>query len=207
MSDKAFFKPTNLYKEFMVLDLIEINKDITQRELASHLGIAVSMVNLLLDRIEKEGFIKRKKYNSKNVEYILSKKGIERRKVLNFRYLKNAQSMYRLARDNVISFLHQLELKGIRKLIFYGAGEVAELLIDTINVFNFDKINVVGVIDDDRDKIGNKIYNVSVVDLKQINEILHDGILISSHTNKDIIFNKLKNINYDQNKIFNFFET
>ena len=79
MEDKSFFKPTNLYKEYMILDLIEKNKDITQRELATHLGVAVSMVNLLLDRIEKEGFIKRKKYTSKTVEYILTKKGIERR--------------------------------------------------------------------------------------------------------------------------------
>ena len=108
MPDKSFFKPTNLYKEYMILDLIEKNKDITQRELAIHLGIAVSMVNVLLDRIEKEGFIKRKKYNSKNVEYIVSKKGIERKKLLNIWYLKSSQGIYLSAKDNILVFVNQI---------------------------------------------------------------------------------------------------
>jgi predicted transcriptional regulator len=49
MSNNAFFKPTVLYKEFLILDLIEKNKDITQRQMAEALGVAVSMVNHYLD--------------------------------------------------------------------------------------------------------------------------------------------------------------
>ena len=90
MSNQSFFKPTNLYKEYMILDLIEKNKDITQRDLASHLGIAVSMVNLLLDGIERDGYLRRKKHTTKTVEYILTKKGIERRKVLNIGFLSSS---------------------------------------------------------------------------------------------------------------------
>lgn len=45
MSNNTFFKPTPLYKEFMILDLIEKNKDITQREISLQIGAAVSMVN------------------------------------------------------------------------------------------------------------------------------------------------------------------
>ena len=53
LNNNTFFKPTPLYKEFMILDLIEKNKDITQREIAKHLGIAVSLVNAYLDEYEK----------------------------------------------------------------------------------------------------------------------------------------------------------
>ena len=45
MSNNTFFKPTALYKEFMILDLIEKNKHITQREMSKQIGAAVSMVN------------------------------------------------------------------------------------------------------------------------------------------------------------------
>jgi predicted transcriptional regulator len=37
----------------MILDLIEKNKDITQREIADNIGIAVSLVNNYLDEYEK----------------------------------------------------------------------------------------------------------------------------------------------------------
>jgi DNA-binding MarR family transcriptional regulator len=53
MSDNSFFKPTLLYKEFMILDLIEKNANITQREISNAIGVAVSMINSYLDEYEK----------------------------------------------------------------------------------------------------------------------------------------------------------
>jgi transcriptional regulator with XRE-family HTH domain len=53
MNDNSFFKPTPLYKEFMILDLIEKNKDITQRQMSDHIGVAVSMINQYLDEYKK----------------------------------------------------------------------------------------------------------------------------------------------------------
>ncbi|MDY0338207.1 MAG: winged helix-turn-helix domain-containing protein [Acholeplasmataceae bacterium] len=49
MAKENFFKPTMLYKEYMILDLVEKNKDITQREISKTVGIAVSMVNDYID--------------------------------------------------------------------------------------------------------------------------------------------------------------
>jgi hypothetical protein len=43
MSDNSFFKPTLLYKEFMILDLIEKDANITQREISKTIGVAVSI--------------------------------------------------------------------------------------------------------------------------------------------------------------------
>lgn len=54
MRDNSFFKPTALYKEFMILDLIEKNKDITQRQISQEIEIAVSLVNEYLDEYEKK---------------------------------------------------------------------------------------------------------------------------------------------------------
>lgn len=52
MNDNTYFKPTILYKEYMILDMVEKNPKITQREIATHLGVAVSMVN---DHIDEYG--------------------------------------------------------------------------------------------------------------------------------------------------------
>jgi DNA-binding MarR family transcriptional regulator len=83
MQDNQFFKPTVLYKEYMILDLIEKNSNITQREMSTQIGIAVSMINEYLDQYEKDKLIRRKKHSTKTVEYFVTKKGSERRKLLN----------------------------------------------------------------------------------------------------------------------------
>jgi len=48
MIDNGFFKLTPLYKEFMLLDMIEKNANITQRDMSAALGVALSMVNSYL---------------------------------------------------------------------------------------------------------------------------------------------------------------
>jgi len=207
MADKSFFKPTQLYKEYMILDLIEKNKDITQREIASHLGIAVSMINNYLEIFDKDKLIQRKKHTTKTVEYFITNKGKERRKVLNIGYLKHSQIVYNSAREGVEKFLEQLENKGIKNLFLYGAGEVAEILLNSIYSSEKTKLKILGVIDDNQSKIGRFKYETPVVPLELVNSIEHDGILISSYTNKNSIIYNLNKFNYDSNKIFNFFDT
>jgi DNA-binding Lrp family transcriptional regulator len=200
-----FFKTTQLYKDYIILDLIEKNKRITQRVIASKLGISVSMVNLFLDKLEKENMLKKKKYTSKKIDYNVTKEGIQRKKVLNLGYLKNAQELYHSAKINIISFLSQLELNGYKNILIYGSGEVAEILMQTINSNNNSLIKVVGVVDDDILKIGKKFIGINVISLNNIVNIKYDGILISSYTNHNKMFNKLKERQINESKIISFF--
>jgi DNA-binding MarR family transcriptional regulator len=206
MSHHSFFKPTQLYHEYMILDLIEKNKSITQREMALSIGLSVSMVNQHLDNYEKNKFIKKKKYSTKTVEYFVTNEGIERKKLLNIGYLKNSQILYDNARENIEKFLVQLKNKGKFKLFLYGAGEVAEILLHTIYSSDIGSLTILGVIDDDKRKVGSLIYDTSVFSLDIVNTIEHDGILISSYTNKNSIVKNLNEFKYDSNKIYHFFE-
>lgn len=61
LNSNSFFKPTPLYNEFMILDLIEKDSNITQREISKAINVAVSMVNNYLNEYEEEGLIIRKK--------------------------------------------------------------------------------------------------------------------------------------------------
>lgn len=185
MSDNKFFKPTVLYKEYMILDMIEKKPKITQREMSDRIGIAVSMVNTYLDDYGKKSLIKRKKHTSKTVEYFITKKGIERKKVLNIGYLKNSQMLYDSARENIEKFLVQLENKEKNNLFLYGAGEVAEILLHSIYSSEKTRLNILGIIDDDMEKVGKFIFNTPIISLENVNQMDHDGILISSYTNKN----------------------
>jgi len=206
LSNNTFFKPTALYKEFMILDLIEKNKDITQREIANQIGVAVSMVNSYVDEYEKKGLIKRKYISTKTVEYFVTKRGIERRKVLNISYLNDSLNVYKSANENIVVFLNQIINRGFKRILLYGAGEVAEIILQSITIDRDVDIDILGIIDDDLVKQNTSLVNTHIIPIESVFNIEHDGVLISSYTNRKVIMDKLLNHNYDKNKILNFFE-
>jgi DNA-binding MarR family transcriptional regulator len=206
MSENSFFKPTLLYKEFMILDLIEKESNITQREISNTIGVAVSMINTYLDDYEKKGLIKRKKHSSKTVEYFVTKKGTERKKLLNIWYLKSSHEVYLSAKDNIIKFLNQIIDKGFKKILLYGAGEVAEIMLQVMNDDNNIPLEILAVVDDDVFKQNEIIVNKPIISNVQIKSFDHDGILVSSFKHHDAINAKLDLISYNKNNIINFFD-
>ena len=206
MTDNQFFKPTQLYKEFIILDQISKNPNITQRMLSDYLDISVSIVNTYIDEYEKKGYLKREYLSSKTVEYIITKKGIERKNLLNLNFLRSSQLILDSAKVNIIQFITRLKDKSYKRILFYGAGEVAEIMLYVISKEKPPIIEVAGIIDDDTNKQGKTIEGVKIINLDKINDINHDGILISSYANREIMYKNLLINNYPKENILEFFE-
>lgn len=205
LSKNLFFKPTKLYKEFLILDLIEKNSNITQRQISCSIGAATSMINNYLNEYEIKGYIKRKYISSKNVEYFVTKKGNERRMVLNIWYYKSSQSVYQSARDNIAIFLEKLMNKGYKNILLYGAGEVAKIILQVLNDDNNIFLEVLAVVDDNISKTDKMIVRKKIIAPSQITDYEHDGILISTYTHHKAIFNNLSDQHYDLRNVIQFF--
>ncbi len=205
MNDNAFFKPTLLYKEFMILDLIEKDSSITQRAISNELGVAVSMINGYIDTFEDKGYIRRNYISTKTVEYFITKKGIQRKKYLNISYLNASQNVYRSAKENIVKFLDNLVESGYKDIYLYGAGEVAEILLQVVTNEKHVNVNVLGVIDDDNLKQGSKLFGYPIISLSQSTQHNYDGVLISSYGHSETILNKLLNNKVNKEKIIGFF--
>lgn len=206
MNTNSFFKPTPLYKEFMILDLISKDSNITQRELAKKLGSSLSMINSYLDEYESKGYIRREYISSKIVYYHITKKGIERMQYLNIGYLNASQKIHQYAKQNIVSFLTQIIKRGFKKILLYGAGEVAEIMLHAINEDKRIPISVEAVIDDDERKQGKEIANTIIINPNDLYKYNHDGVLISSYSNKEEIYKKLINMKYEKTNILQFFD-
>jgi FlaA1/EpsC-like NDP-sugar epimerase len=173
--------------------------------MSSRLYVSVSMINTYLDTYESEGYIKREYISTKDVNYIITKKGLERVKVLNMGYLKASQAMLQSAKENIVVFLDQILQKGFKSIILYGAGEVAEIILQVIQNNDHIPIIAVAIIDDDPNKQGKKLVNTPIISVNELSQYIHDGVMISSYTNNNSIFQKLLAVNYPQNKILTFF--
>jgi len=206
MSDNSFFKPTLLYKEFMILDLIEKDQHITQREIAKWIGIAVSMINAYLNIYEDKGLIKRKYRSTKTVEYFVTRKGMERRKLLNIWYLKSSRLVYQSASNNILEFLNELVIKGCKNILLYPAGEVTEIILKVINETPTCDINVVAIVDDEINKRNSLLLNKKIISKEDISDYEHDSILISSYKHHIVLLENLLSLDYPNNKITQFFE-
>ncbi len=205
MTNNPFFKPTPLYKEFMILDMIEKDPHITQRQMSQELGVAVSMVNSYLDTYEQAGYLKREYKSSKSVEYLITKSGIERKEVLNIGFLKSAQLLYNTAKENIVSYLNRIADQGFTNILLYGAGEVAEIMLNAIVFDNSSRVKILGVIDDNEEKYGTQIVGSNILPPSELANINHDGVLVSSYTNQTMIIARLKNLNEPDSKVLSFF--
>ena len=206
MKKDIFFKPTATYKEFLILVAVEENPQITQRELAAITSSSVSMINQYLDEYERKGYIKKKHVTTKNVQYNITGLGKERKQVLNIGYLNEIQRNYQIAKKETKAFLTKIVTQGYRNVIFYGAGDVAEILLQTIKDDQSIPINVVGLIDDNVDKQGVKLVDIMIESNDIIKNVHHDAVMVTSYTKNYEIYSKLRNLKYPKDKIINFFK-
>lgn len=200
-----FFSPTAILKELLLLQHIEKTPDTTQKEIARVIDSAPSMVNVYIDSFEEKGYLVRDYKSSKIVYYNITQEGIKRKNYLAITYFHELLRLYRLAEENIISFLQELENKGYQNVLLYGAGEVAEIISGVIKGRTNEQLKVLAMIDDDENKQGKELLGYKIIARNEIPDYDHDGIIITSYTFEDDIINQLKQIKYPEDKIERFF--
>ena len=96
-----------------ILKAIEENPRISQRELATHLGVSLGKTNFCLQALMEKGWIKVQNFrNNKNkmaYAYLLTPIGIEEKAKLTVRYLKRKMQEYELLKKEIEDLTRELE--------------------------------------------------------------------------------------------------
>ncbi len=200
-----FFNPTTELKELLLLQHIEKNPATTQKEIAAVIDGAPSMVNLYIDNLEEKNHMTRDYKSAKTVNYHITPEGIKRKNYLSIRYFHELLTLYRLAEQNIDSFLVKLEAKGYKKVLFYGAGQVAETILGVIKARQEGKLEVVALIDDKKALQGKNLLGYKIILREEIQAYNHDAVVITSYSFEDDIKEKLREIGYKEDKIERFF--
>lgn len=114
-------------RELILLEQIEEDPDITQANLADRLGVAVGTVNWHIKRLINKGYIKAKRARRKKLRYIITPEGLALRAKLTVNYVENQMRLYRQTRQQVTSYLTELQQQGFSEVRIEGDGELAEI--------------------------------------------------------------------------------
>jgi len=174
--------------------------------LGHYIHSAPSMINAYIKQLEKEGFLIKNKKTKRNVEYIITKKGIERKNYLLVTYMNELIELYNLTKINIELFVKKLVKRNYKNCVFYGAGETAKVIINVLNNMPRLDFKLIFLIDDDINKQREKFEGYDVVNNVNIKKHDIDAIIITSCVYEKEIRDKLKSLNYPGKKIISFFD-
>lgn len=131
-------------RNLQALEAIAADDHITQRSLASQLGIALGLTNIYLRRLVRKGYVKCVNIQSNRLRYLLTPKGITEKTRLTYEFLEYSLYLYSQVRLHLRNVLQPLMLGHRRRIAVYGTGEaaelaylsVAELGLELVAVFN-----------------------------------------------------------------------
>lgn len=207
LKNLRFFNPTSELKILLLLEQIQNSNKITQDKLAHYIHSAPSMINTYIKQLEREGFLVKNKKSKRNIEYIITKKGIDRKNYLLVTYMNELIELYNLTKTNIEAFIKNLIKRNYHEVIFYGAGETAKVIIKVLNNMEKSDFELLFLIDDNMDKQNIKFMGYGVFSNNKLKKCDIDAVIITSCVYEKEIRDRLRKLNYPEEKVISFFKS
>jgi DNA-binding MarR family transcriptional regulator len=174
------------YRSLHILDELSNNDSLTQRDLSGRLGIALGLVNSYIKNLITKGYITVKAIPSKRYAYYLTPKGFAEKTKLTYDLLHDYTRVYREARKNLKQLFHDLQKNGMKRIVFAGSDEVAEIAYITLHETSLELAAVVDTEDTGKDFFGKEVQAFTA-----IAGTAYDCVVITTYVKKDTIYQEL----------------
>jgi DNA-binding MarR family transcriptional regulator len=171
-------------RSLQFLEEIDNNHSPTQRDLARKFNVSLGLVNSFIKRLARKGYVKVIPRN--RVRYILTPTGFAEKSRLTYEFIQYSLHFYKKALNNFEDVLNQLQRKGVKRVVFYGAGDLAEIASISLKASD---IKLIGVVDDL--KKGEKFLGQTIKSIAELSQLEFDKIIITTIDSKEAIFNRL----------------
>ncbi len=149
-------------RELKILERLENNGYLTQRELSKEVGIALGLVNHLLKKMVKKGWIKIKNIDAKKIRYLITPEGAREKSSLLYKRVESTIHFYleakRVIRDKVV----HLKNDGVKDVSIYGINHISEVLFIVLKELRLELDAVV-----DEKKEGEEWFGYTVIGMEQ----------------------------------------
>jgi DNA-binding MarR family transcriptional regulator len=179
-------------KDIRTLKILEkVDNDVvpSQRDLARDLNISLGLVNSFIKRLVKKGYFKARQIPKNRMRYYLTPQGASEKTRLTYEYIQHSYNFYKEARQKLRDLYSGLEKQGVSRIVFYGAGDLAEIAYLSLQETN---IELVAVFDDEKN--GNRFMRYTVGHPDRMVSLTFDKILITSLNSKEYIYQKIADL-------------
>lgn len=157
-----------------LLGAIADNHGATQRDLSARLGIALGLTNALMKRLVRKGYVKIAHVSPRRVRYLLTPKGIVEKSRLTYSYIQYSVGYYLQLRGRLRAVFDRLAAEGTRRVVFYGAGEVAEIASICLHGTPLELVAIV-----DERRAGDTVLGHRVGSLEDFAAVTFDALVLT----------------------------
>jgi len=182
-------------RELAVLEAIERDEQITQRSLASALGIALGLANLYLKRLVRKGYIKCVNVRSNRLLYLITPNGIVEKSRLTYEFIDYSLDLYRGVRQNLKALLEPLVQAGLTNIAIYGTGEAAELAYLSLREQGIEPVAIFDTVS------GGRFLGMTIQSIDVLTATNYDRIIVASLDNGETIRDELVLCGVEKDKI------
>ena len=197
----TLFKPSERMRDLQLLEEIDQNPKVSQRELSNKFGIALGVTNACIKRMARRGLVRLKGFPPRRIAYYLTPKGFSEKSKLTLRFLSYNIHHYAEMKKLISRKLLEMQEGGVKRVAFYGVSDEMEVAYITLQGVN---LKLVGIIEDG-EKINQKVVlGFELKDMTQIESMGPDAVLITSLAGQDEKAEKLKQfVDVQKVKIYN----
>jgi len=191
MGNLELFKPPQEIRELNLLQELEKNPIISQRELSHKFGIALGLTNACLKRMARRGWIRIMSLDHHKIGYYLTPKGFAEKANLTLNLISWTVQHYSVLKDLIGKGLLEMQNDGVERVVFYGVSDEMEIAYVTLQGVDLKLIGIV----EDEDKINRKeVFGFELKDIREIEMLRPDAVLITSLANQAERTEKLANL-------------
>jgi DNA-binding MarR family transcriptional regulator len=159
-------------RDLQLLEALEQEATITQRTLASRLGMALGLTNLYLKRLIRKGYVKCVTVSPNRLVYSLTPKGMTRKGRLTYEFMKYSLDFYRDARQHLRRSLGEAVARR-KRVAIYGTGDAAELVFLLIRDMGLELVAVF------EPEGGGRFLGFPVLGIAEQHEVTYDVLVVA----------------------------
>jgi DNA-binding MarR family transcriptional regulator len=182
MRNLDLFKPPPEIRELNLLQELEKNPIISQRELSNKFGIALGVTNACLKRMVRRGWIRITGFNHHKIGYYLTPKGLAEKAKLTLHMVSWTVQHYSTLKSVIAKRLLEIQDERVERIVFYGVGDEMEVALVTLQGTN---LKLVGIVEDDEKFKPQFIFGYELEPVSRVKELRPDAVLITSLTETD----------------------
>jgi DNA-binding MarR family transcriptional regulator len=198
MNNLDLFRPPQEMRELNLLQELEKNPVVSQRELSHKFGIALGVTNACLKRMAKRGWIRITSLDHRKIGYYLTPKGFAEKAKLSLRLISWTVQHYAALKDIIGKKFLEMQNDGIERVVFYGVSDEMEIAYITLQGVN---LKLVGIVEDDEKFKPQTIFGYELEPVSRIQELKPHGVLITSSEEWDRKKERLKTI-LDEKQVY-----